>query len=441
MALKDVFIGALWGDRLYQRLLQPLDRYLVAPVPGQTFAAAVPPLNKVCRTADAAHPLWRRGYDDLGFSPNPETFHRKIWEFNQALYGLRRLNRLSPNATALGIGCGHEEFMYFLANRIRHVIATDLYEGAWIGGESDADVLAHPAKYAPFKYREDHLEVRRMDALALEAGDSTIDFAFCLSSIEHFGRLSDKLRALREMYRVLKPGGVVVLTTEVVLNRLGRGDQYFPIETLCALVADAGFVLDQPPDLRIEQEYAARPLALPMDTFVSPHVVLRNFNTIYTSVALFLMKPPGPDPSGNAIVGDESVAPREPYCYAAEIVPEGLPPRVARGDQFAITLSILNRGDATWFAGGAKSHCVRVGAVFVTADGTNLTGEPQRFSLPEHVGPQQRVSVRMELTVPFDAPPGRLRLRIGLVKELYFWFRDVGSPEVEIEVDLTASSR
>ena len=404
----------------------------------QSFAGVTPPLNKVCRTADAGDPLWRRGYDDLGFSSRPEVFHRKIWEFNQALYGLRTLRRLAPEATALGIGCGHEELMYFLANRIRRVIATDLYEGVWIGGESDADVLAHPAKYAPFKYREDHLEVRRMDALALAAGDASVDFVFCLSSIEHFGRLRDKLTSLREMYRILKPGGVAVLTTEAVLNRLGRGSQYFQMDTLRALVAEAGFVLDQQPDLRVEQEYAARPLALPMGTFVSPHVVLRNFNTIYTSVALFLMKPPGSDPAGNAIVGDEVAAPMERYRYAAGITSEGPVPQVARGGTFTVALSIRNQGDATWFAGGARSHCVRVGASFVTADGTNLTGEPRRFHLPGHVGPQEHFTLQLELTAPHDAPSGRLHLHVGLVKEHYFWFRDIGSADAVIPIDLTA---
>ena len=438
MSLKDRLIGTFWGDPFYRRLLQPFDRYLVAPAPTRSFAGATPPLNKVCRAADAGDPLWRRSYDDLGFSANPEVFHRKIWEFNQALYGLRVLKRLAPGATALGIGCGHEELMYFLANRIRRVIATDLYEGSWIGGESDADVLTHPAKYAPFKYREDHLEVRRMDALALEADASSVDFVSCLSSIEHFGRLSDKLTSLREMHRILKPGGVAVLTTEVVLNRLGRGGQYFQMETLASLVAEAGFELDHPPDLRVEQEFAAQPLALPMGTFVSPHVVLRNFNTIYTSVALFLMKPAGPDAASNAITGDEVAVPLQRYRYAADITLNGPPPQVERGGRFTVTLSLLNSGDATWFAGGDKRHCVRVGARFVTAGGTNLTGEPQRFVLPKHVAPQEQVQLQLELTAPADAPAGRLQLHVGLVKEHYFWFRDVGSPDAMIPIDLTA---
>jgi len=427
VSLKDLCIRTFWGDPFYRSVLQPVDRYLVPPQPSLSFDAGDLPLNKVCRIADAANPLWRRGYDDLGLSADPAVFHRKVWEFNHTLYGLRRLSRLAPGATAIGIGCGHEELMYFLANRIQRVVATDLYEGTWIGGESDADVLVHPEKYAPFKYREDHLEVQRMDALNLAVADEAFDFAFCLSSIEHFGRLQDKLRALQEMFRVLKPGGVAVLTTEVVLNRLGRGTQYFPAETLTALVREAGFTLDAEPDLRVETETANRPLALPMDTFVSPHVVLRNFNTIYTSVALFLMKPTGADRARAAVTGDEVAAPREPYRYAAGIAADGRVPGISPGQPFTVSLTICNNGDATWFT-GSKSHCVRIGASFVTREGKNLTGEPLRFGLPGNVRPGEQIRVELSLVAPSAEPVG-LQLQVGLVKESYFWFRDQGSPD------------
>lgn len=422
VSLKDVVIRTFWGNPFYRRVLQPFDRYVIDPQPSASFDPDDVPLNKVCRTADAANLLWRRGYDDLGFPATPSVFHRKIWEFNQTLYGLRKLRRLAPGASALGIGCGHEELMYFLANRICRVVATDLYEGSYLGGESDADVLEHPAKYAPFKYRENHLEVQRMDGLALSFAAGAFDFVFCLSSIEHFGRLEDKLQAMREMHRVLKPGGVAVVTTEVVLNRLGRGSQYFQRETLAAMIREAGFALEGPLDLRVESEHAGRPLALPMDTFVSPHVVLRNFHTIYTSVSLFLIKPPDTDEARNAIVGDEVASPTRPYRYAAEVVLDGAVPQVTPGESFAVTLMVRNAGDVEWFADPSRSHMVRIGAWFGARDGRNLTGEPPRFVLPHHVKPGQLVRVKIHLV----APEGAEQLHVGLVKELCFWFRDKG---------------
>jgi SAM-dependent methyltransferase len=429
--LKDLVIGAFWGDGFYRRALLPFDRWLIEPAPAASFDPQDLPLNKVCRVSDAANPSWRRGYEDLGFPDDPARFHRKIWEFNQTLFGLRALRRLAPDAVALGIGCGHEELMYFLANRVARVVATDLYEGAYIGGESDADVLEYPEKYAPFRYRRDHLEVRRMNGLSLEAVDASFDFAFCLSSIEHFGSRADKLQALREMFRVLRPGGVAVVTTEVILNRLGRGRQYFRASLLDRLVTEAGFVLDRPPDLRVEHDYARRPLALPMDTFVTPHVVLRNFNTIYTSVALFLMKPPAGDARRNAAVGDEVVTPSEPYRYAAEFsFPQG-PTAARRGQPVLVNVLIGNRGDAMWFAGGDRSHVVRLGAWWSSADGRNLTGEPLRFELPRHIQPGETFPMALSVM----PPAGGESLHLGLVKERHFWFRDRGTADAVVPLE------
>jgi len=435
MRIKDAAIRAFWGNEFYRLMLQPFDRYLVDPLPPGAFDPADLPLNKVCRVADGGNALWRRGYDDLGFPASAEIFHRKIWEFNQALFGLRKLRRLAPEATALGIGCGHEELMYFLANRIAKVVATDLYEGSYLGGESAADVLQHPAKYAPFRFRDGHLEVRQMDALALQFEAGSFDFVFCLSSLEHFGSDGDKLTALREMHRVLKPGGVAVLTTEIVLNRLGRGSQYFQKKTLTRLVGAAGFALDGPPDLRVEKQYTDPPLALPMDAFASPHVVLRNFHTIYTSIALFLMKPPGPDHARNARVADEVEAPSQPYRYQAEIDAVDPPRRIRPGEAIGITVALRNTGDAVWFANSSTSHIVRLGVWFSTSDGRNLTGEPVRIGLPHDVRPGEAVTLQVAVDAPAGPGPGSVHMHLGLVKELCFWFRDKGGVDQVVSIE------
>lgn len=435
MALKDPFIRTIWGDGVYRRVLRPVDRWLTAPAATCEFDGQAPALNKVCRTSDARDPEWRRGYGDLGFPDDGARFHRKIWEFNQALYGLRTLRRLAPEATSIGIGCGHEEFMYFLANRLRLVVATDLYEGTYLGGESQADVLEHPAKYAPFPYREHHLKVRRMNGLALDAAASSFDIAFCLSSIEHFGSMADKRQALAEMVRVLKPGGVAVVTTEVVLNRLGRGKQYFQPTQLLTLVNDVGFRLDHTPDLRVEREFAEAPLALPMDTFTVPHVVLRNFHTIYTSVALFLMKPSTADGTAQAVIGDEIAPPIEPYRYGAAITPEVANVRVSAGRPFATSITVRNTGNHPWFTGDSHSHMVRVGAWVVDAHGRSVSGEPSRFGLPRALRPGDEATIAIGLTAPASAAGGPFRLRIGLVKELCFWFRDKGVSEAEVALE------
>ena len=57
-----------------------------------------------------------------------------------------------------------------------------------------------------------------MDALDLRYEDGSFDAVYSLSSIEHFGGLDGVRRALAEQHRVVKPGGIVAFTTEVIVN-------------------------------------------------------------------------------------------------------------------------------------------------------------------------------------------------------------------------------
>ena len=74
---------------------------------------------------------------------------------------------------------------------------------------------------------------------------------------------------------------------------------------------------------------------------------------------------------------------------------------------------------------------VRIGAWLTGLDGRNLTGEPVRFDLPHHVRPGEQVDVSLRLTAPRVHDAG-VRLHVGLVKELCFWFRDKGAAELAI---------
>jgi SAM-dependent methyltransferase len=58
------------------------------------------------------------------------------------------------------------------------------------------------------------LELEVQDATALRFEDDTFDHCICISVLEHVGVGADEV-ALGEMWRVLKPGGVLHLTTEV----------------------------------------------------------------------------------------------------------------------------------------------------------------------------------------------------------------------------------
>lgn len=177
------------------------------------------PLNKVITAADFERPQLRALMDDI-LPAGSGRRHRKLWEFAMAALSLQRGKALHRDAMGLSVGAGHEPILYWLANKIRWLIATDLYAdaGEWESGEATVTMLADPDTFAPYPYDRRRLTAVHMDALDLRFVDGTFDFAFSMGSIEHFGGYDAAVRSLREMARVVRPGGVVAVTTEVVVD-------------------------------------------------------------------------------------------------------------------------------------------------------------------------------------------------------------------------------
>ena len=77
--------------------------------------------------------------------------HRKAYEFTQTLFGLSRLDRLRDGVRILSVGAGHKAILYWLANRVGCVVATDMYDTEWKNaraGEGDENV--DPRSSPPF---------------------------------------------------------------------------------------------------------------------------------------------------------------------------------------------------------------------------------------------------------------------------------------------------
>jgi SAM-dependent methyltransferase len=145
---------------------------------------------------------------------------RKAWEFAMLALFLREMGRLHDGTEMLGVGAGDERIVFWLANRVGRVVATDIYgAGSFADREALASMLSDPRAHAPFPYREDRLEVERMDGRALAFPDASFDVVFSVSSIEHFGGPADIARAARELGRVLRPGGHAVIITECFVTR------------------------------------------------------------------------------------------------------------------------------------------------------------------------------------------------------------------------------
>ena len=251
--------------------------------------------TQLCELANPAkwdNEEWLDLLRSLGLSDDRLVMHRKPYEFTQLLYGCRRLGVLRDDACYLSVGAGHEHVLYWLANHVERVVATDMYEGVWQderAREGDPIVLQNPEQYAPFPYRRDHLEFMRMDGRSLKFADDTFDVTYSLSSIEHFGGFDGAAQTVREMARVLKPGGVLALATEYVIAGPPHEETFQPAE-VCALLEASGLALVEPIDERVYRRYECEPVDLADNPYRSPHMTVRLGDTVFTSVMAFLRK-------------------------------------------------------------------------------------------------------------------------------------------------------
>jgi SAM-dependent methyltransferase len=251
---------------------------------------------------------------------------RKAWELAMVALFLRDVGRLSDGTEALAVGAGDERIVFWLANRIGRIVATDIYgAGSFAEREALASMLTEPRAHAPFPYREERLEVRYMDARELNFPDESFDVVFSVSSIEHFGGPGDIARAAREIGRVLRPGGHAVIVTECFVNRhplsaapvdfalrlasLGRlRRQATPrrragVDVLTAreiersIVRPSGLALLQPLDKSMSAASYENVARLrkgrdpePETGSFYPHVLLRFRGSVFTSVCLAMQK-------------------------------------------------------------------------------------------------------------------------------------------------------
>lgn len=284
--------------------------------------------NKLCDLEDFDDPQVRAKIREITGRDGPADaeVHRKRWEY--ALLGLylEEVGALGEQTQALAVAAGHEEPLFWMANRVGRMLATDIYgEGGFAAREADRAMLDDPAQFAPYPYREDHLEVRSMNALQLDCPDDSFDVVFSLSSIEHFGDSAQVQQAAREMARVLRPGGHLVIVTEIFVKnhpldwprvqnaiRIVTGgrrcptatqqrriiDGFRPDELQRDVIAPTGLPLVQPIDFSLSpstfdnvQHWSGGGDLSPAQGTPFPHILLKAAGSPWTSAFVALHSP------------------------------------------------------------------------------------------------------------------------------------------------------
>jgi SAM-dependent methyltransferase len=261
-------------------------------------------LNRLCNIEDWEDNQINQKIPHFHKTGSPIFVHRKDWEFSMGILAMERFGKLNNNSLALGIGSGKEPILFFLANKLKHVYATDIYsENSW---EETAPVefLENPKKFSPFSYNEKALTVLKMNGTKLEFPDDKFDIVFSFSSIEHFGgkNHSGAYKSLSETERVLKKGGIAVIATEYILNDKEH-DEFFNNRTIYSDLIDKldRLKLVEPIDIDISSktldtvlEYYSEALKWKNQSdeykHEHPHIVIRSKNILWTSIMLVFEK-------------------------------------------------------------------------------------------------------------------------------------------------------
>ena len=285
------------------------------------------PFSKLCNIEDFASPdlapvirdVCSYKLSNFGAEFPRGAEHRKDWEVAMAVRALDRFGALRPDATVLGVAAGTEDTVFYLTRRVRQVFATDRYlsAGPW-QPVATVSMLLDPATVAPTDFDPERLVVQHMDGRRLLYPADTFDGIFSSGSIEHFGDFYDVAAAAYEMGRVLKPGGVLSLSTEYRLAGPPGGIGW-PGSTLLFSATDLQRFIVEASGLELvdelDHEVSEQTLATPRDisrviddrrsrqglapgAAVSdatgwddrPHIVLLHEGYVFTSVHLTLRK-------------------------------------------------------------------------------------------------------------------------------------------------------
>jgi SAM-dependent methyltransferase len=263
-------------------------------------------LSEVINPIRYEDPQWDAQHRNLeSYSVDKHVFrhtggevYRKGWEWTQCIFGLKKLGMIRSDAKALGVGAGHEPVIFWLADRIGLVIATDLYGNeTWSkthGAEATADLLTNPEQYCPRTIAKSKIIFKNADGTKLPFPNEAFDFCWSLSSIEHFGGHEAAATAMREMARVTKPGGVICVATELLLSEEHSHPEFFTRRQLCRYIINSADSLRLVDGMRWQlpsEQYLNDPIVLPKDLHrLRRHVVLSDGTCQWTSVIVFLRK-------------------------------------------------------------------------------------------------------------------------------------------------------
>ena len=278
-------------------------------------------------------------------------------------------------------------------------------------------------------FRDQSFFVAARGQLLPFAGES-FDGVLCMNALHH---LPSYAAVLREMHRILKPGGRAVFSepgTRHARDALAQFrmreervlEKSVPLPLIRRLAVDAGFTRMRVIPLRSPDTYAFDYAASEEDRRALDQMwedTLRHSPGEHARFALYK----GDDRPADTLLPPPQLVGR----LRAEIVPLVVAPSVHAGSAFTNRLRVTNTGTVTWKAKGRRfGGQVTCGLKVIGSGGDVLREDLGRTPLPVDVAPGESLDV--EMTVAGALAAGRYELRYDMVVEGVTWFEFYGSP-------------
>ncbi len=139
--------------------------------------------------------------------PGTPLYATRLWEYPWAVCHAK----LSPGMTCADVGCGMTAFTPYLAIEPKCEVT------GFDPDIADEGLPGSAFGVNPERLRESNVSYRQCGMECLAADDHSYDRVFCISVIEHVPA-SIAIRGMREMTRILKPGGLAVITMDLCIS-------------------------------------------------------------------------------------------------------------------------------------------------------------------------------------------------------------------------------
>ncbi len=356
----------------------------------------------------------------------PSLFAKHLIDVGNLVAGAR----LEPGDTVMEFGAGTCWLSHFLNRFGCTTISVDVSPSALNLGRRvfNSDPTTNWGLHPQFLH---------YDGRVIPLGDESCDRIVINDAFHH---LPNQRELLFEMYRVLRPDGIVAMSEP------GRGHASAPIsvaesaqtgvlenelvlEDVATLAERVGFsavtVLAASPSLRYEVP------AKDLGKFMGGRGFARYWKALCSGMDrhhYLLMYKGCAEPT--------TVRPGELNPRICVVSPEGKV-SISADDRVAVTVNLANLGDTVWLGRGlgeAAAGWTRLGAHLYRSGSPRALVDYDwcRAELGQNVGPGESVAVTVEL--PAIRRPGNYVVELDLVIEGALWFADRGTRTAELPV-------